>query len=716
MALFHALYIIWVFLLIPLFNAEEFTPKVTRTLSRYVFDIVNFDDSNTLIRADEDSVEISFDAGENWKTIDGIEEPIESFVVDPFRGHDRAFAFVKTAPKFYVTDDQGKSWRPLTIPISEKASNYFCGITTHPIKKKHLIIRCDLLTINDSGVMHVGREIYTTNDGVSFSQVKPSFGKIDGHISTTRCDFIKSSEDSDLGGNDASILCLFRNTEYIESIGSTIDKSEFILSTDGGETFKELVQFKDKVVSRYEILKHHVIVLTQDDMYNEMSSTDIWISNDVSTFQMAHTPTKIRHVNMGQIHEDSIGRIVLSVSRERDDEDSNQPGAAEVLISDSEGLKVLPIKWIPNNQFGYINVAYPGFLKGTFFGSFHPFIEYSNRKRKYSRQKVREETKVSVDNGLTWSNLKVVDRENVDSFRCDVTKPERCSLHTYFYDLRNLRPSAGIMMISGIVGDGSEYDWNEEKTFISRDSGLTWRLVHNSTGLYTTGDLGNIIMYIPYRSNENGDVPSKFYYSLDQGKTWGEYDLIMPIYPYRLISTISDGSGSKFILTGTSITDDPISITYSIDFSAVFDYKSCEEGDFEDWNLADGKCVNGAKYKYRRRKQDAQCLVKKALKDLSLDETPCNSCTGSDYECSSEFVRDAKGDCIPDYDQIALSDICDKANGETISLEPLQLIKGDKCKKPMEIEAMNIPCEKILRESSNGKKIVTIENKFDFEI
>ncbi|CAI4754815.1 AKR_collapsed_G0048270.mRNA.1.CDS.1 [Saccharomyces cerevisiae] len=63
MALFRAPYIIWVFLLIPLSNAEEFTPKVTRTLSRYVFDIVNFDDSNTLIRAEEDSVEISFDAG-----------------------------------------------------------------------------------------------------------------------------------------------------------------------------------------------------------------------------------------------------------------------------------------------------------------------------------------------------------------------------------------------------------------------------------------------------------------------------------------------------------------------------------------------------------------------------------------------------------------------------------------------------------------------------
>ncbi|CAI7347420.1 BAD_collapsed_G0028220.mRNA.1.CDS.1 [Saccharomyces cerevisiae] len=272
------------------------------------------------------------------------------------------------------------------------------------------------------------------------------------------------------------------------------------------------------------------------------------------------------------------------------------------------------------------------------------------------------------------------------------------------------------MMISGIVGDGSEYDWNEEKTFISRDSGLTWRLVHNSTGLYTTGDLGNIIMYIPYRSNENGDVPSKFYYSLDQGKTWGEYDLIMPIYPYRLVSTISDGSGSKFILTGSSITEHLISITYSIDFSAAFDSRTCEEEDFEDWDLADGKCVNGAKYKYRRRKQDAQCLVKKAFKDLSLDETPCNSCTGSDYECSFEFVRDAKGDCIPDYNLIALSDICDKSKGKSVLVEPLQLIKSDKCKTPMKIEPVDIPCDEIPKEGSSDKEIVTTENKFDFEI
>ena len=61
---------------------------------------------------------------------------------------------------------------------------------------------------------------------------------------------------------------------------------------------------------------------------------------------------------------------------------------------------------------------------------------------------------------------------------------------------------------------------------------------------------------------------------------------------------------------------------YSIDFSNAFDGKTCEDDkDFEDWNLAEGKCVNGVKYKYRRRKQDAQCLVGKVFEDLKLYET-----------------------------------------------------------------------------------------------
>ncbi|CAI4307596.1 AEH_G0006510.mRNA.1.CDS.1 [Saccharomyces cerevisiae] len=540
-----------------------------------------------------------------------------------------------------------------------------------------------------------------------------------------------SSKDSDFTGNDTSILCLFSNREYDEEYRLTATYTQLAFSSDGGKTFKDFDEFKDKIVTQYKILKSYVVVLTQDGGHNEMSSTDIWISNDASTFQKAQLPTQLRHVKVIKIREDSIGRIILLISTEITNEENADPDLSEIFISDSQGLKFSPVEWTPNHQFGNFRLTFPDFLKGTIFGSFHPSIDYSNHQVNYTENIARGETKISVDNGLTWSNLKVVDEENADSFGCDITRSERCSLQGYFYNLKLSNPSAGIILMTGSVGDDNEFDRKDRKTFISRDGGLTWRVAHNSSGLYATGDLGNTIVYIPSPSYKDGDVQSKLYFSLDHGRTWNQYELadaLFYIHPLELINTTPDGSGSKFLLSGrlittasqegnnTNISYIARSVLYAIDFSAAFDRKTCEEEDFEDWSLADGKCVNGAKYMYKRRKQDARCLVKRTFKDMILHEIPCDSCTESDYECSSEFVRDAKGDCIPDYDQIALSDICDKANGETVSLEPLQLIKGDKCKKPMEIEAMNIPCEKILRESSNGKKIVTIENKFDFEI
>ncbi|CAI4037670.1 hypothetical protein SMKI_03G1470 [Saccharomyces mikatae IFO 1815] len=728
MILIRALYIIWVFLLIPLFNAEEFTPKVTETISKHSVDVLSFDDSNTLIRTEEDVLKISFDAGENWKTIDEIEEPIYSIVIDPFHGHDRAFAFVKETLNFYTTDDQGKSWRLLTIQNPEDSANFYNNeITTHPTKKEYIILHYNWVE-KHSDILYSTTGFYVTNNGVSFSRIKPSREKIDGYDNRIHCDFIKSSMYSNLGSNDASIICLFRNREYIEGTDSTITKSELILSTDGGKTFKELDQFKDKTVIEYKILRYHVVVLTQNDMYNEMSSMDIWISNDVSTFQMARTPTQLRYISHEEIQEDSIGRIILALSGERNSKEKDQKSVAEILISDSQGLKFLPIDWIPNNQFGYIDVVSPQFLKGTMFASFSPSLGDFNSEGKHRGEIGKVETKISVDNGLTWSNLKVVDQENADSFTCDITEPDRCSLQPVFYSLRDSGPSAGILMADAVVTDGTLFNHRVHRSFISRDGGLSWKLARNSSGLFATGDQGNIIVHIPYDSIEDGDPQSEFYYSLDQGKTWFEYQLKTAIWPSNLINTTPDGSGLKFILSGVGEylmeRSEPLlgnrgpsnTFYYAIDFSAVFDYKTCEASDFEDWNLAEGKCVNGAKYKYRRRKQESRCLVNRAFEDLKLHETSCNSCARSDYECSFQFVKDSNGDCVPDYNLIVLSDICDKSNGKHVSVKPLQLIKGDKCKTQMNIESVDIPCDEVPKEGSNGKEIITIENKFDFKI
>ena len=228
---------------------------------------------------------------------------------------------------------------------------------------------------------------------------------------------------------------MFSNREYDEEYRLTATYTQLAFSSDGGKTFKDFDEFKDKIVTQYKILKSYVVVLTQDDGHNEMSSTDIWISNDASTFQKAQLPTQLRHVKVIKIREDSIGRIILLISTEITNEENADPDLSEIFISDSQGLKFSPVEWTPNHQFGNFRLTFPDFLKGTIFGSFHPSIDYSNHQVNYTENIAGGETKISVDNGLTWSNLKVVDEENADSFPCDITRPERCSLQNPFYSI-----------------------------------------------------------------------------------------------------------------------------------------------------------------------------------------------------------------------------------------------------------------------------------------
>ena len=50
MILLHAIYTLWVIILLPLLNAEKFVPKVTEAPIETSFNLVSFDDSNTSIR------------------------------------------------------------------------------------------------------------------------------------------------------------------------------------------------------------------------------------------------------------------------------------------------------------------------------------------------------------------------------------------------------------------------------------------------------------------------------------------------------------------------------------------------------------------------------------------------------------------------------------------------------------------------------------------
>lgn len=117
---------------------------MTKTIAQDSFEILSFDDSNTLIRKQDASVTISFDDGETWEKVEGIEDEITWIYIDPFNRHDRAVATSMYESRLYITNDQGKSWERITLPDSEKnISSRGCYIETHPLNKNYFLAKCN---------------------------------------------------------------------------------------------------------------------------------------------------------------------------------------------------------------------------------------------------------------------------------------------------------------------------------------------------------------------------------------------------------------------------------------------------------------------------------------------------------------------------------------------------------------------------------------------
>lgn len=554
-----------------------------------------------------------------------------------------------------------------------------------------------------------GRQYISNNYGKTFTLVSPPSGfdqSEDLIYDDVECSFALSSAKSKLVTDESTMICNYQSSKSSnDAAGIQIAATEFFVSTNWGKSNKVVDTFKNQYVEHFEVLENHILVATREDKYNENSNKRIWVSNDVSTFEEAYLPTQLRYSLTGSIQEDGTGRIILPVVRTEQNEKSGHnrdpgQGVTEILISDSTGLKFEQVDWGLGNNQGFMYLIIPDFLKGTMLGS---FLTVSNRSPTGEYQILRQsQSKISTNNGITWSNLKIVDPKNREKYPCNIDDVNTCSLHT-LAALENTKvPSAGIMMAVGVVGDGNNISWEEAKTFISRDSGVTWSEAFDFPTLYTMGDLGNILIAVPYKGDEDEELESEIYYSLDQGRTWSEYQLEYSIFPIELLPTTPDGSGLTFILNGIPVndpeSDQPLNLEaqnllYTMDFSGAFDNKKCGPDDMETFKLNNGERVNGAVYSFQRRKQDSQCLVKMIFDNLSLNEEPCQECTDDDYECAFEFAKNENNECVINKKLLGLSNTCSTSNKPVIKLAPKQLRKSSKCKKPMEITKVDVTCE-----------------------
>ncbi|CCK71202.1 type I sorting receptor KNAG_0G01440 [Huiozyma naganishii CBS 8797] len=720
----------------------KFVPTVTKVKDDDSFNIMPFDDSTVLLRLSSDKVVISRDNGVSWSGIGGVKGPVVAMRVDEQYPKTRASIFTVDGG-VHLTDDIGKTWRHSKLQLEDGMGIYNCVLYSHPESKDYMQMNCNVCEKSDkspsksqhfrSSLKNCRRETFASRDkGKTFKEVRlNNHNELvkDTITSDVECQFAKNYKDSPMDVADSTILCYLEVIKREENIQKF--PVAFFYTTDFGKTTTPVSFFKDMIVTSFEILKSYIVVITQGDKYNQFSPKRIWISTDAVDFKEAYLPTNLRNIVPQTITEDLQGRIICPI-KSMDPKDAEDPNstitgntASEIFVSDSSGLKFHVLDWFSDADAGFAAMQQLEFLRGTSILKYFSSLSGRGRKNhnkegkkgkgKFKRKVV---TKITTDNGITWKNLRVIDPNSDDDYPCDITNVENCSLKSFIFSDELADPAAGIMMMIGSVSDGSVISLEDQATFLTRDGGDTWRKVFDFPVAYVMGDYGNVIMAVPFDPEEDGDLQSEIYYSLDQGYTWNEYELPESFFPIELLSVTRDGSGLHFMLNGASFrmdSDSTFNLVYSIDFSSAFDGRKCMDDDFESWDLNNGKCISGAKYSYKRRKQDAECLVGSTFKDLQLIEEECQQCDESDYECAFEFSRDKNGNCVPDYNLLKLSEVCSNKKG-TVSLKPMKHLKSDRCKNPMDIELVQVECPGSTDPAKGGDLVVATENKYDNKI
>lgn len=696
----------------------EFTPKVSRIAegNAFSYNVQAFDDSTTIIRSLQSGISVSRDNGRTWKRIKKVKA--DYAYVDPFHSHSRAIAMSFEKPgRIYITGDMGENWNRAVMDLEygENASGG-CTLFSHPTSEDYMIAQCDLC--ESFGGPEPEEEL--EDESVSFGCKRYSLISKDGGKSFSRvpaaqdadlvCYFGVSSPQSSLFQDDRTVYCLERvgGSNGGERPAADV-RSRLFYTKDFGKTCHDVEQFQDMMISSILVLKSFLVVFTQEDRFNEFSNKEVWISTDGTSFRKAHLPTQLRQVNDFGVFEDSMGKIFLPIVTGEDSRQSSQ-----VYVSDSQGLKFSPIPWTTDNSEGFLMVAESKYLPGTLLAQFEGIRRSSS---KAERPRITAKTKISFDGGFTWTNLRVVDDpENKKDYPCDIDDVENCSLHIPLALQRQPDAAPGIIMQVGFVGDGTSMYLEEADLFLSTDGGRTWKKTSSSTlSLFAFGDMGNIMVRCPFDPNHDGDPQSEFYYSLDQGQTWNEYQLEKAIIPTELISTTPDGSGANFILKGFEGKQNT-NFLYAIDFNEVFDGKKCGDDDFETFYVADGECVNGVRRKYSRRKSSSTCLIRKPFVNLEWEEEICEQCSEKDYECSFEFSRNGDGQCQLDYQLLSVSDVCKGSTEGQLTLKPMQLMKGDKCQRELEIKPVEVSCGSLSEPEQHSSEVSVKENEFDSNI
>ncbi|KAK6203150.1 vacuolar protein sorting/targeting protein 10 [Scheffersomyces amazonensis] len=650
---------------------EEFHPKITViTEQKVASEIKYFDDSSNILVIRNSQLLISLDDGINYSLIEETKnEDIVHIELDKFF-KERAFAFTSNQNQF-ITNDKGKTWQKFEI-IHDKSEKLdllsIPYITLNAASKDFALFDyfdCPQKIFN----ANCKRIYYYTTDGFKTNPKKLN-------IDSTVCRFARSSLDFD-GVDNSTLYC---NKDTLNSFGHVV-QSDLLITTDffkNSERVNHHHANNGKIID-IRIESNFLILVVQNDKFNENSRVSILVSKNGSHFHRTDLRISSSYGLMTFL-EASKSSFFISVL-----EYKGITSAATFYGSDSDGSRLTKLLGnIQDNAVKKVQNIDGAWLANT--GNISDENDSNLLDLLIGGGTIKDiVSQYSFNDGKDWNPLAINNDKD-----CKVSNG--CSLHLLNPTERDgegnfvTGPTPGILMAIGSKGKKLDKDLNNMQTWISRDGGASWDHALDDACLFTFGDQGNVIIAVPFYGNEQQSV-DKFYYSLDQGKSFQTQSIDHPFFPLTLTTTV-DGTSRKFIMSGL-VDNTPDNhhdmdfseVLYSIDFTDAFNGKICQDDDFEQVFARvtpnqEPICIYGHQEKFNRRKQSSQCFVNKLFEDVKVYEDPCQ-CTEADFECANGFEPDDDGNCQPLHRVIAHRCMMDKVKELSIPIKVLS--DGNQC-------------------------------------
>ena len=564
------------------------------------------DDETIIMRTEQREIYITHDHGKTWEEILKGKEIV---AISPHQYFNDVVFFITDSETVFYTTDRGKRIHQFEAPLPPNVHGLpILGF--HPNKKDWLIWTgakdCRRSKVDCHSVAYV-----TTDRGDQWTTLLRYVKK---------CQFITEE------GRGRSEKLIYCEQYEGERLGSPL---QLVASDDFYE--EQTVQFND--IIDFATMSEFIIVAAKSE---DRLSLKIDASVDGKTFADARFPPNfnVLHQQAYTVLNSSTHSVFLHVTVH----DTKDHEYGSLLKSNSNGTSyVLSLSGVNRNTEGYADFERLQGLEGVIMVNVVENIE----EVKGGEEK-RLKTLITHNDGAEWSLLAPPTPDtDGNGFECKGSR-DKCSLHLHGYTEREnpgntytSRSAIGLTMGTGNVGEylGPKA---EADTFLSRDGGITWKVVSKGQYMWAYGDQGAIIVIVL-----ESELTDTVQYSLDEGRTWKDYRFSDKKMYISELSTAPSANSRQFLLWGkVDGVRDKVSVV-DLDFSGLtdrlcnLDEQNPEAGDYYLWQpkhpAQKDDCLFGHVAQYHRKRPDADCYNGPQTQHLHSIARNC-SCTRQDFE------------------------------------------------------------------------------------